>query len=257
MRRPYVRMLGDWKQPEFASAIEYLRREAKLANSASRITGSKGGRLRPIDPDLILLVASRPGRFSAAEVESLQRRFPQTRLVALLGSWCEGEVRPGHPWPGVTRIYAHQWQARLPQELAIRQQRAVTKIKAQLSRRLVGIATAQYANFAALATVCRSIGQEVVWLPANRPLPVQRVDAILYDATLELPAELAHLKQLREQLVRPPVVLLLDFPRPSDLELASQAGVSAVLARPYLLTDLAAELQRIMAPALARAVSAA
>ena len=84
MRRPYVRMLGDWKQPEFASAIEYLRREAKLANSASRITGSKGGRLRPIDPDLILLVASCPGRFSAAEVESLQRRFPQTRLVASL-----------------------------------------------------------------------------------------------------------------------------------------------------------------------------
>jgi hypothetical protein len=248
-------MLGDWKQPEFASAIEYLRREAKLANSASRITGSKGGRLRPIDPDLILLVASRPSRFSAAEVESLQRRFPQTRLVALLGSWCEGEIRSGHPWPGVTRIYAHQWQARLPQELEIR--RAVTKIKAKLPRRLVGIATAQYVSFAALAIACRSMAHESVWLPPNRPLPVPRVDAILYDATLELPAELAHLKQLREQLVRPPVVLLLDFPRPSDLELASQAGVSAVLARPYLLTDLAAELQRIMAPALARAVSAA
>ena len=98
MSQPHVWMLGDWEQAEFAAAVAYLQTSVDLS-----LTPSAN------DPDLILLVASRPGRFSAAEVESLHRRAPLAKLVALLGSWCEGEVRSGHPWPGVTRIYAHQW----------------------------------------------------------------------------------------------------------------------------------------------------
>ncbi len=280
MKRPLVWMVGDWQRAEFAPAVAYLRREVRLSLPLSDSRGSgvfgdddssrqnecsaKDGGPRP-DPDLILLVASRPGRFSAAEVEAVHRRAPLARLVALLGSWCEGEVRSGRPWPGVTRIYAHQWQARLPRELETWQPRTATEIDRLMNvrpsnksqRQLIGIAAAQRSMFDALAAACHSFGQDAVWLLPNLPPPVQRVDAVIADATLDLPTELAHLNELREQLHKPPALLLLNCPRQSDIEQASQAGAAAILAKPYLLADLAAELERITTPASHRLIVAA
>ncbi len=281
MSQPHVWILGDWQQAEFFPAMEYLRLEANLNLLVSDARGSgvfgvhdfakqtafdaKDGGPRSTDPDLILLVASRPGRFSAAEVELLHRRAPLARLIALLGSWCEGEVRSGHPWPGVTRIYAHQWQARLPRELETWQPRTATEIDRLMNnrpatkpqRQLIGIAAAQRTMFDALAAACHSFGQDAVWLLPNLPPPVQRVDAVIYDATLDLTDELAHLSKLREQLHSPPTLLLLDFPRQSDLQQATQAGTSSTLAKPYLIADLAAELERINTPAATRLIAAA
>ncbi|MCE9527902.1 MAG: response regulator [Planctomycetales bacterium] len=281
MSKPLVWMLGDWEQPEFAPAVAYLRREVNLDLLPSDIRGSgvfgvcdfakqtvwdaKDGGPRTTDPDLILLVASRPGRFSAAEVESLHRRAPLARLVALLGSWCEGEVRSGHPWPGVTRIYAHQWQVRLPRELETWQPRTATEIDRLMSirpatksqRQLIGIAAAQRTMFDALAAACRSYSKDAVWLLPNLPPPVQRVDAVIYDATLDLPDELARLTELRDQLHNPPALLLLNCPRQNDLEQAAQAGASSILVKPYLITDLAAEIERITTPAAHRLIAAA
>ncbi|MFN0017182.1 MAG: hypothetical protein ACKVP0_02920 [Pirellulaceae bacterium] len=254
MRKPHVWMLGDWEQAEFAPAVGYLRTNVSLSPAISST-----------EPDLILLVASRPGRFSAAEVESLHRRAPLARLVALLGSWCEGEVRSGHPWPGVTRIYAHQWQARLPRELDTWQPRTASEIDRLMSsrpaikslRQLIGIAAAQRTMFDALATACRSYRKDAVWLLPHLPLPVQRVDAILYDATLDLPDELARLTELRDQLHNPPAILLLNCPRQSDLEQVRQAGATSILAKPYLIADLAAELERITSSSASQRLIAA
>jgi hypothetical protein len=148
MSNPHVWILGDWEQAEFAPAVDYLRREVNLElvgdvrgsgdfgvgdDSKQEVVDAKDGGPLFGDPDLILLVASRPGRFSAAEVEALHHRAPLARIVGLLGSWSEGEVRSGHPWPGVTRIYAHQWQARLPRELATWQPRTASQIDRLLS----------------------------------------------------------------------------------------------------------------------------
>jgi len=74
---------------------------------------------------------------------------------------------------------------------------------------------------------------------------VQHVDAMVCDATLDLTTELTSLESLREQLRSPPAILLLDFPRQGDLTQAMNAGLSAVLAKPYLISDLAAEIERI------------
>ena len=60
-------------------------------------------------PDLMILLVAHPGEFSAAAVEEWRHRAPLARVVALLGAWCEGEARSGHPWPAIPRIYWHQW----------------------------------------------------------------------------------------------------------------------------------------------------
>lgn len=250
MRRPNVWMIGDWRQTEFAPAAEYLRRETDLI----LLTGIHEALTTWDEPDLVLLVASRPGRFSAAEVERLHRRAPLARLIALLGGWCEGEVRSGHPWPGVSRIYAHQWQARLPRELQAWQPRTATELDrlltswpgAKSQRQLVGVATAQRTMFEALANACRPFGKDAVWLLPSLPLPVQHVDAIIHDATFDLARELEVMSELRDRLRNPPTLLLLDYPREHDLMRASRAGAAAVLARPYLIADLADEIERII-----------
>ena len=38
-------------------------------------------------------------------------------LLAILGSWCEGETRTGRPLPGVARTYWHQWLSRCGKDL--------------------------------------------------------------------------------------------------------------------------------------------
>lgn len=259
MNQPNVFMLGDWEQAEFRPAVEFLRRNANLYLHESDIWGSL------THLDLIFFVVARTGRFSEAEVEALHRRAPLARLVALLGSWCEGEVRSGHPWPGVTRIYAHQWQARLTHELKSWQPRTANEIDRLMNtslpskpiRKLIGIAAAQSTMFDALAAACRSLGIDAVWLLPNLPSPVQRVDAIIYDSTLDLSAELARLKELRQQLHSPPAIMLLDFPRQVDMQQATEAGATSLLAKPFLLTDLAAEIERVTTAPAVRLVAAA
>ena len=62
--------------------------------------------------DLIVIAQSRRDQFSSAEVEKIQTTFSNTPIVSLLGSWCEGETRSGTPYPGLIRVYWHQWQGR-------------------------------------------------------------------------------------------------------------------------------------------------
>src|SRR4029078_6576733 len=44
---------------------------------------------------------------------------PLARLVALVGPWCEGEMRSGRAWPGVVCVPWRGWQRRLPQVLGL------------------------------------------------------------------------------------------------------------------------------------------
>ena len=62
--------------------------------------------------DLVVVAQSRRGQYSKDQIENIQNMFPTTPIVGLLGSWCEGEVRSGNPWPGVLRVYWHQWEGR-------------------------------------------------------------------------------------------------------------------------------------------------
>ena len=62
--------------------------------------------------DLMVLAASRRDQFPHEWVESIRGKVSPTPLVALLGTWCEGEQRSGESWPGVQRVYWHQWQSR-------------------------------------------------------------------------------------------------------------------------------------------------
>ena len=122
---PRVLLIGDEHHPEFRAATDWLREHTELIVAATgddargelaRRRGVDDG--PPLEPDVMVVAQSRPGQFAAQDLEQLLGLAPLARLVALLGSWCEGETRTGHPWPGVMRLFcvalASTWSGARP-----------------------------------------------------------------------------------------------------------------------------------------------
>jgi hypothetical protein len=106
-----ILLVGDATRPEFRDARAQLERRGSVDafdNVDAAVVALEQGR---VAPDVIVVTQAFPGQFSHAAIERLRRVAPLARVVALLGSWCEGEMRSGRPWPAV-RTYWHQWAPR-------------------------------------------------------------------------------------------------------------------------------------------------
>ncbi len=117
VRQPALWWIGDTESAEIAPAYRDIQaweaQQLGMFRTLPTATAALTALTRDPAPGLILLAASRPGEVTHEEIEALQQRAPLTRLLALLGSLCEGEQRTGRPWPGVLRYYWHQWTWRL------------------------------------------------------------------------------------------------------------------------------------------------
>jgi CheY-like chemotaxis protein len=109
-------LLGDTDRTEFREAEACLQgcgSVHRFAKTAAAATALAEGQLVA---DAIVLAQAFPGQFSHQAVDRLRRLAPLTRVLGLMGSWCEGEMRTGSPWPGAVRTYWHQWPARCEPE---------------------------------------------------------------------------------------------------------------------------------------------
>jgi CheY-like chemotaxis protein len=254
-----ILLLGDMDRAEFRRAREVLDAlgHVRQANSADDAAAELAD--GQWAPDLIVIAQAYPGQFSQAAVDTLRRRAPLARVVALLGSWCEGEMRTGRPWPGVIRLYGHQGLARCGRQLrqlvegrlsawdlpatATEEERFLAAASTPWPKRqgLVAIATRRADMEAWLAAACRGCGYATVWL---RPQDVARVEgaaAAIFDATGE--GELDEVRRLAAALAPAPLVVLADFPRIEDVDQLLAAGAAAVLAKPLDVDDLVWALQ--------------
>ena len=68
------------------------------------------------DPDFLVLLRSWSGEFSDSWVLELQKKFPLAPILAVLGSWCEGEARTGTPLAGVHSMLWYDFAAMAPLE---------------------------------------------------------------------------------------------------------------------------------------------
>ena len=219
-------------------------------------------------PDVIVVVQSYPGEFTDRQIDRLRRVAPLARFVAVLGTWCEGEMRSGTPWSGAVRVYWHQWAPQCHRELgrllagreslwslpptaceedrclavAARQDRGRTASSPHgdprlPARRLAEIVSQQHDVFNWLAAGCRDRGFDVRWRRAGDELPADVPAVVLFDAAGEMALELARFRQL--QVGRDvPSVVLADFPRIADRDRFVRAGARAVLSRPFFWDDL-------------------
>lgn len=236
-----------------------------FADAESAAAALTEGRL---SADVIVIAQAYAGEFSAAAVNQWRRLAPLARVVALLGSWCEGEMRTGRPWPGAIRVYWHQWPAQCGRELgrlasgqpsswalpptASDEERLLAAAEQPLPRRqgLIAIHTLRSEIEGWLSAACRACGYSTVWLRPPRPARVQGASAAIFDGSDGRREELDELKRLVAAMTPAPIIALLDFPRIEDGDRLLAAGVAAVLSKPVQVPDLLWELDRITAEAV-------
>ncbi len=265
-----VLLVGDTGCAEFRQAHASLAALAQTIRVPNLDAAAELLTNDPWTPDLIVLAQSRPGEFSAATVGRLRMRAPLARLVALLGSWCEGEMRTGRPLPGVIRIYWHQWLPRFQQEIdrlrrglcptwglpatAGDEERLLLGTRPPRARQqgLVAISTPQFAMADWLSAACRLGGYATVCLQPSRPARVQGAAALVWDGGDFCAERQTQLPRLKAALGPLPILALGDFPRVVDCDAIVAAGVTAVLSKPLLVDDLLWSLQAFFLPLAAR-----
>ena len=214
-----------------------------------------------VDPfSLIVIAQSRRNQFEAKILDSLLVRFPHVPIIALSGSWCEGEMRSGDPTPGLVRVYWHQWLGRLnhfqnqvvgglvatwnlPRTYSMVDQ--VIHDTQQPSRQfdrsaVVGIGALTPSSFEMLNDVCQTTGLETIWL-----------DTVVTPSELEVLPQLllvdgnsmnGHFVQRIRKLLAdypvPNIVATLNFPRQYDLKTAKAEGITHVVSKPFQVCDL-------------------
>ncbi len=112
-----VLFLGDANRPEFRAARLGLNRFGAVADFFDADVADAALTDGELAPDAIVVAQTFPGEFSHRAIDRLRRRAPLALVLGLMGSWCEGEMRTGSPWPAVPRNYWHQWPARSARKL--------------------------------------------------------------------------------------------------------------------------------------------
>jgi DNA-binding NarL/FixJ family response regulator len=251
-----ILLVGDTLRAEFRRAREVLEALGHVRHAPSADEAAAELASGPWTPDVIVVAQAYPGQFSPAALDGLRRRAPLARVVALLGSWCEGEMRSGRPSPGVIRLYWHQGPARCQRQLrrilegrdstwdlpatATEEERLLAAAKTPWPRRqgLVAIATRRSEMEAVLAAICRACGYATVWLREPQAARVEGAAAAIFDAADGGQEELDQVRRLSAALAPAPLVVLMDFPRIDDVARLHSAGAAALLAKPLHVDDL-------------------
>jgi len=215
-------------------------------------------------PELIVVAQAYPSQFPQQVIDRLRCLCPLSRVLGLMGSWCEGEMRTGRPWPGAIRIYWHQWLPRCGQQLAqmARNECSVWNLPVTATeeerlllaagqplgdcRGLVAIYSRCYEIGNWLSAALRSRGCSTVWLRPPHPARVEGAAAAVFDGSELNDTQFDELKHLSSALNPAPILALLSFPRIEDHRRARSAGAAAVLSKPLQLGDLFWELDRVL-----------
>lgn len=244
-----VLVVGDLDTAEFSAA------RADLEPAGAHRNGED------VLPDLIVVAQSHPGQFSDAELDRLARRTPHARLVGLLGSCCEGEMRSGTPWPGMLRVYWHQWPGwwrRQLERLAkgecpewgypptfTEEDRVLASARSALPHlggSMIGIAANSDGTVEFLTAACRAAGGEPLRIWPDMPMPAEPLSAVWFDSNGD-EDDFQRIERLAKAIAPGRVVVLMDFPRPEDVERARLAGAATVLSKPIMLEDLWREME--------------
>jgi len=107
-----ILFVGDADRSEFRQARACLDRWGAVQGFADADLAAAALAADRLSPDVMVVAQAFPGQFSHQAIDRLRRLAPLARVLGLMGSWCEGEMRSGSPWPATVRTYWHQWPAR-------------------------------------------------------------------------------------------------------------------------------------------------
>lgn len=247
-------VIGDADHRDFAAAIARLRERGAVRAFTSIAAALDALASAAEAPRWIYLLAAHRGRYTQAEVEALHRAAPLARIIAVDGSWCEGQPRSGRPLAGIARAYWHQFLPRFAaadadDHAGWRLPRTATPIDVSL-RVAPAIATTDESprvlvvaerrdEFEALADALASLGLQAT--SERQTADAHPCNAILL-ASRSFDEALAGTIRSHRERYQAPVIVLLDFPRQEEVAAALACGASAVVSKPFLLGDLAETL---------------
>lgn len=245
--------IGQADDPPLDAAREALRAWANVVTH--RDLAAALAAPRHAFPELVFLAQQYPGQHAPADGLALQQAFPLARLVRVVGSLCEGEGRSGPPWPGVPRIAWHQMGPWARRELASRgalcrlpatasEEERLLGVDVQLPRRS-GTVVLQAGTPAMADWLAESVGMAGYAVVEAEDAGLLRGRGVALGvwegADLRTP-EPRRLRRFVQAVAPAPVIVLVDFLRWEDDQLARTAGARRVLSKPVLLADLLAEV---------------
>ena len=171
-------------------------------------------------PAVIVVEQSWPGRISAGDFDKLQRAAPLARIVRLLGTWMEGELRTGRPQPGTLRTYWHESATRIAQDIrnlcagrksnwampttANDQERLLEALgdscvflKPPSPAKSIAIYAQHRETAESLTEICTQCGWHGEWLREHQLAAPIAADAILVDSVRGVPAAISSIHKLR------------------------------------------------------------
>lgn len=238
--------------------IEALISESKDSNSTSSCSSV----------DLVVVAISVRDQIDSATLETISQINAPTPVVCLLGSWCEGETRSGHPPAGIPRVYWHQWQGRferfveaingdkvspwsLPRTANDSDQiqaasNLITGSAAETSssklqpQRIVAVSALTAQSYEMLADAIKSLGGSSQWIEmlAWEAKTITTPSLICIDADSWSPECEVRIRDLRGEFGRTPIAIFLNFPREDELESLKNWGIDWVVSKPFQLGDL-------------------
>lgn len=262
--------IGDAERQEFRNTAEALQsRGAPVARDIqSALTMINGGFV----PGLIFVCHPWPNSYSADEVDALRRAAPLARIVRLLGSCMEGELRTGRPWPATLRRYwyevepeigMHDSEFRIQPALSVPPTASEDEQLLQkcyrddksISENPVRIAIfARYREAAeSLTDVCAQRGWSATWQRDIAGGIPAEADVALYDAICGNDADLHTVSNLTAALDSAPLIAILGFPRTFDASRFKSAGAAAVISKPFQAGDLIWQIEKCLTQAVPRA----
>jgi len=252
-----ILLIGDPSRDEFRAAADDLPRYGAVSRAAGLAEAERWLDSNGPTPDVIVLAQALPDQLPIEAVERLRRRVPLARVVGLLGSWCEGEMRSGRPWPAVVRVYWHQWFPVASEQLAGLAQRGdgawslpITATDEERllveagrplptgSGGLVAVATSESEMADWLLGALGRAEYAATWWDPRRPPWVERPTAAVYDMADTRADEIDRVRKFVAAIRPAPVLALMHFPRPHEMATVRAAGVAAVVSKPLTLSTL-------------------
>jgi hypothetical protein len=257
-----VLVTGDCGHAEFVRPLAWLQSRARVTQIAHLDQARIWLAHNAFSPGIIVVAQPRPGRFWQTQIEHLHRAAPLARLVALLGTWCEGETCSGEPWSGVIRVFWYEFIARVENELAALENstgawslpRTATEAErtawlrrslADSPRGLIAVGTASAVVYEGLAEACAQAGFSTAWLAPSQPCRIKAAAAGIWDETGRGLRGFRDLERFATGLFPARTLALVGFPRRSECEQALAIGAADVLPKPFLVDDMLIRLSKL------------
>ena len=249
-------LTGDYWHADFQALTREFHNEIKLVPPGDFFE------LGELDSNcsLIVIAQSRRNQFDRKRIEWLFSAYPHIPLIALSGSWCEGESRSGSPVPGMIRVYWHQWRGRLgsfrrqlenlqiatwqlPKTLSSADRVLRDLPCAQIEtddRPLIGISALTPNSFGMFQDACNAAEFDMVWIETvgEEEVGEHVPELILLDGNSMSQHFVKRVRNVRRLYPASVMIAALNFPRQYDFVVAQQEGIVDVVSKPFHLSDL-------------------